>query len=339
MNRVKTTINRFFASKKREALLIGVIVLLSLAFALVNNAFLNPSNLAAILSNNAVYGIMAIGMMFVISTGNIDVSVGAQLAAISMLTAKLVSDGAVTNVFALMLISLASGLELGLMNGALVAYLKIPAIIVTLGTLNIMRGVMLLTLGSSWISGLPGWFTNAARFKPFGAELKITAYYWILACLLACFVLYKTVMGRRILAVGTNPEGARRIGFEPKISYVWAFAAMGLSSGLAAFLYTANVGIAQAVAGNGYEMTLIAAVVIGGTSFNGGKVSVLGTFLGVLLLGVIESGLVTAKVPVYWQEFVTGLVIIAAIVSAAVKTPSVRKACSKLVRGLGNEKN
>lgn len=329
-------LKRAFLAKKRELLLAGVIVVLALVFNSLNSAFLTPSNVASILSNNAVYGIMAIGMMFVISTGNIDVSVGAQLAAISMLIAKLVSRGTITNTATLLAISLLAGLLLGLLNGSLVAYLRIPAIIVTLGTLNIMRGIMLLALGSSWISGLPSWFTEAARVKPFGADLKITAYYWIFVCILAYFVLYKTVLGRRILAVGTNPEGARRIGFEPKTSYIWAFAAMGLASGFASFLYTANVGIAQAVAGTGYEMTLIAAVVIGGTSFNGGKVSVLGTFLGTLLLGVIESGLVIAKVPVYWQEFVTGLVIIAAIISSVASFSFSHSARSGLLRRIGN---
>ena len=128
-----------------------------------------------------------------------------------------------------------------------------------------------------------------------------------------------TVLGRKILAVGANPDGASRIGFRPASVYIFVFAAMGVTSGLGALFYTANVGIAQPVAGSGYEMTLIAAVVIGGTSFSGGKVSVLGTFLGVLLLSMIESGMVISKVPVYWQEMVKGAVIILAIVSAAVE--------------------
>ncbi len=333
MWQVVAMIRRMFVNRRREILLAVVIVVLSLIFGAVNSTFLSPSNLASIISNNAVYGIMAIGMMFVISTGNIDVSAGAQLALVSMLTAKLVSNGIFSSVPMLMICSLVTGLALGFINGSLVAYLKIPAIIVTLATLNIIRGGMLLTFSSSWISGLPDWFTETARFKPFGGELKITAYYWILACILAAVFLYKSVIGRRIIAVGANPEGARRIGFEPKTSYIWAFTIMGATSGLAAFLYTANVGIAQAVAGNGYEMSLIAAVVIGGTSFNGGKASILGTFLGVLLLGVIENGLVTARVPLYWQEFVTGVVIIAAIISSIIRTPIISGHSYKFIWG------
>lgn len=325
-------IKRILLSSRRELLLFLVIIALSLIFGTINSAFLSVANLAGIISNNAVYGIMAIGMMFVISTGNIDVSVGAQLALISMLAAKLVTNGSHSNAL-LLFCCLLTGIVLGLINGSLVAYLKIPAIIVTLATLNIIRGGMLLIFGSSWVSGLPDWFTEAARLKPFGGELKVTAYYWILICILAALLLYKSIIGRRIIAVGSNPEGARRIGFAPQTSYIWAFTIMGATSGLAAFLYTANVGIAQAVAGNGYEMTLIAAVVIGGTSFNGGKASIVGTFLGVLLLGIIENGLVTAHVPVYWQEFVTGVVIIAAIISSVIKTPVTSGHSSKFTWG------
>ena len=309
---------RLIRSRKREWILLLVIAAASAVFQSVNSAFLSASNIASVFSGYAVYGIMAVGMMLVISTGNIDVSVGAQLAVVSMIISSLVAEGRVTSVPAAVLLCLLLGIVLGLVNGVLVALLKLPAIIVTLGALNIMRGIMLLLLGSSWISGLPGWFTAIARTAPFGLRFKMTAYVWLGVSVLSYFVMYRMVFGRKVLAVGANPEGAARIGFRPASVYIGAFAAMGAASGLAALLYTANVGIAQPVAGSGYEMTLIAAVVIGGTSFTGGKISVLGTFLGVLLLSVIESGMVISKVPVYWQEMVKGAVIIVAILSAAV---------------------
>ena len=306
-------------ARRRELILLLVIVAVSAVFQGVNSAFLSSSNIASIFSGYAVYGIMAVGMMLVISTGNIDVSVGAQLAVVSMIVSSLVAEGQVSGVPAVVLLSLLLGTILGLVNGVLVALLKLPAIIVTLGTLNIMRGIMLLLLGSSWISGLPSWFTAIARTAPFGLRFKMTAYVWLGISALSYFVMYRVVLGRKVLAVGANPEGAARIGFRPASVYIFAFSAMGATSGLAALLYTANVGIAQPVAGSGYEMTLIAAVVIGGTSFAGGKISVLGTFLGVLLLSIIESGMVISKVPVYWQAMVKGAVIITAILSAAME--------------------
>lgn len=306
-------------NQKRNMILVLVIVIVGAVFQFVNSAFLRMTNIANIFSGYAVYGIMAVGMMLVISTGNIDVSVGAQLAVVSMVISTLVANGVVNHTPAAVAVCIVTGLLLGLVNGSLVALLKLPAIIVSLGTMNIMRGVMLLILGSSWISGLPSWFSAIARTMPFGMKFKTTAYIWVLICLIAYFVMNHTVLGRKVLAVGANPDGASRIGFSPTAVYVFAFAAMGVTSGLGALFYTANVGIAQPVAGTGYEMTLIAAVVIGGTSFSGGKVSVLGTFLGVLLLSMIESGMVISKVPVYWQEMVKGAVIILAIVSAAVE--------------------
>ena len=315
-------------AQKRDLILVLVVVAISLVFQSINKAFLRPSNIANIFSGYAVYGIMAVGMMLVISTGNIDVSVGAQLAVVSMVVASMASKGIINNAFVALIVSLACGLVLGLCNGMLVALLKLPAIIVTLGTVNIMRGVMLLLLGSSWISGLPAWFTAIARTMPLidiGVRFKMTAYIWLLVSILSYFLMHHLVLGRKVLAVGANPEGAARIGFKPSSVYVFTFAVMGLTSGLGALFYTANVGIAQPVAGNGYEMTLIAAVVIGGTSFSGGKVSVLGTFLGVLLLSIIESGMVISKVPVYWQELVKGAVIILAIVSAALEELSGKK--------------
>ncbi len=310
---------RLLRRRGREGIMALIIVAISLVFQGISGSFLRMSNIANIFSGYAVYGIMAIGMMLVIATGNIDVSVGAQLAVVSMVVSSLVVEGIITTWPVALLCGMVTGLVLGLVNGLLVAVLKLPAIIVTLGTLNIMRGIMLLILGSSWISGLPAWFTAIARTMPFGLRFKMTVYVWLGISLLAYLMMYHMVLGRRVLAVGANPEGAERIGFRASSAYLLAFGAMGLTSGLAAVFYTANVGIAQPVAGIGYEMTLIAAVVIGGTSFSGGRISVLGTFLGVLLLSIIESGLVISKVPVYWQELVKGAVIIIAILSLALQ--------------------
>lgn len=310
---------KFYRNKKREIILIFVIFAICLVFNSFNNVFLSWDNIASILSNYAVFGIMGIGMMIVISTGNIDVSVGAQLAVISMTISILISIEVITNPFMTIFISLGIGLVLGLINGILVAILKLPAIIVTLGTMNIMRGLILLLAGSQWVSGLPKWFTAIARTVPLNLELKITAYAWVLACVLAYFFIYHTVLGRRVVAAGSNPEASIRIGSNPATAYIIAFTFMGLTNGLGALFYTANIGMAQPVAGVGYEMVLIAAVVIGGTSFAGGDISILGTFLGVLLLGIIENGMIISKIPVYWQETIRGLVIITAIVSSAVQ--------------------
>ncbi|MBQ3575562.1 MAG: ABC transporter permease [Clostridia bacterium] len=329
---------RFLKDYLRSLILVAVIVIASLAFYFINPGFLRMSNIANIFSGYAVYGIMAVGMMMVICTGNIDVSVGAQLAVVSMVVASMAKNGTINNAFMAFVVCIACGLVLGLANGALVAFLKLPAIIVTLGTLNIMRGTMLLVYGSSWVNGLPAWFTAIARTMPLagiGLRFKMTVFVWLFIAVLSYLLMYHTVLGRKVLAVGANPDGASRIGFRPSTSYIFSFAIMGVTSGIGALFYTANVGMAQPVAGNGYEMTLIAAVVIGGTSFSGGKISVLGTFLGVLLLSIVESGMVICKVPVYWQELVKGAVIIIAILSAAMEGLGGKGARKRKLKGVG----
>lgn len=329
-NAIKLMIGR----KKNEAILLLVVVVVCLVFGAMKSVFLSWGNIASILSNNAVYGIMALGMMLVISTGNIDVSVGAQLAVISMVLSEMVLNGMVTNPFTAIVVSLLMGLTMGLVNGVLVAVIKLPAIIVTLGTLNIMRGALLLIVGSQWKSGLPGWFTDIARAMPVGIGLKITSFAWIFMCVITYLIIYHTVEGRRILAAGSNPEASMRIGLSPTRAYINAFGFMGICVGIGSLFFTANIGMAQPMAGAGYEMVLISAVVIGGTKFSGGRLSVLGTFLGVLLLGIIENGLVITKVPVYWQECIRGIVIIAAIVSSAIKLPPrVKRGSTELVGG------
>ncbi|NLE20511.1 MAG: ABC transporter permease [Clostridiales bacterium] len=318
---------------KRELLLIAVIAMLFVVFHLISGSFLSYVTLANVLSGYAIYGIMAIGMMLIISTGNIDVSVGAQLAVVSMSVSALVDGGVIDSVPAAVLFSAAIGAALGLANGLLVSALKLPAIIVTLGTMNIMRGILLLVAGSSWNTGLPMWFKSIARTVPFDLRLKMTVYIWLILCAAAYFHMYRTVSGRKILSVGANPEGARRIGYSPGASYVLTFVITGVTCGIGGLLYSSNVGMAQPIAGLGYEMTLIAAVVIGGTSFTGGKISILGTFLGVVLLSVIERGMVISKIPVYWQELVKGAVIIIAISLSALSAVAPGKGRGRRVSG------
>ncbi|MDR2049013.1 MAG: ABC transporter permease [Treponema sp.] len=316
---MKDTLLKTIKHKKQEIILVVVIILISLIFQSLNSVFLSWGNITSVFSNYAVYGIMSLGMMLVISTGNIDVSVGGVLALISMSISSLVLSERINNPVTAILISLAFGVVLGLINGLLVAKLKLPAIIVTLGTLNIMRGTLLLGIGSQWKSGLPAWFTAIARTIPFGIGFKITAYIWVLMCFLTWFFMHYTIWGRRIIAAGSNAEASVRIGFNPAVAYILAFSVMGFMIGLGSLFYTANIGIAQPLAGMGYEMILISAAVIGGTSFSGGHISILGTFLGVLLLGIVENGMIISKIPVYWQEMMRGIVIIAAIVFLTIK--------------------
>ena len=330
---------KLFREKARELILIAVIILIGFIITLITPAFFSQLNIINVLYSNAVFGIMAMGMMLIITTGNVDVSVGAQYAVSGMVVALVARATGGEQPLLAILAGMATGMVLGLMNGLIVAKLSIPAIVVTLGTLNIMRGTLNLITSGNWIDGLTGPFSKFANLrllKPvngLGAVQAITGgkgltlfalplavYIWILVMVITYVFLYRTGVGRDILAVGGNKEAARRIGLSQTKAYLLAFGYMGMLAGLASAIAASKIKIAQPSNGTGYEMKLIAACVIGGTEFTGGVASILGTLLGVLLLGIIDNGLVLTKVPAYWQELATGIIIILAVGSSAFRT-------------------
>jgi ribose/xylose/arabinose/galactoside ABC-type transport system permease subunit len=301
--------------KNRETMLLLSIIIIGAVISVTASEFLQFKNISNILANNAMYGIMAIGMTLIIVTGNIDVSVGALFAVIGMVAGTFVNFAdkiGITTPIVVFAVSIAAGMMLGFINGYLAAKIKLPAVIITLGTMSIMRGALLLVTKGAWVSTMPGWFTKIASVKLLG--LYIPAYIWLVTAVIIFLILRYTMLGRNILAVGGNPVGAARIGISQETVYIFVFTAFGAIIGVGGTIYIACLGSAQPVAGMGYEMTLIAAVIIGGNSFFGGKASVLGTCLGVILLGVINNAMVLMRIPVYWQSFVTGLIIIIAII-------------------------
>lgn len=304
--------------RKRETALLFTIIILS-SFIFINAPeFLQFKNIANIFVNNAMYGIMAIGMTLIMVTGNIDVSVGAQFAVLGMLAgtfANFADKIGLTTPIAVFAVSMVMGMVLGFINGALVVKIKLPAIIITLGTMSIMRGTLLLVTEGAWVAEMPSWFTRIAREKLWGIHLP--TYIWLSTAILVIIILRYTIIGREILALGGNPVGALRIGISQEKIYRLVFAVFGVTVGIGSTIYAAQLGSAQPVAGMGYEMTLIAAPIIGGNSFLGGKASIAGTCLGVLLLGIINNAMVLMRIPVYWQSFVTGLIIIIAIILAS----------------------
>lgn len=320
---------KLLKSKVRELILIAVIIVIGIVICQIQPNFISPLNITNVLYSNAVFGVMAMGMMMVITTGNIDVSIGAQYAVSGMVVALVAKATGGNYPLLAILAGMGTGLVLGLMNGLIVAKLKIPAIVVTLGTLNIMRGTLNLITSGNWIDGLSGAFSKFANLRPLKSihallgkkgpamlfNLPLAVYIWLIVMIITYVLLYRTRYGRDILAVGGNREAAKRMGLSSTKAYLLAFGYMGMLAGLAASIAASKIKIAQPSNGTGYEMKLIAACVIGGTEFSGGIASILGTFLGVLLLGVIDNGLVLTKVPTYWQELATGVIIILAVAS------------------------
>lgn len=296
--------------KKRETGIAAILLILFVFVSAQSPQFLTASNLINVLNNNVVLGIMALGMTVVIITGGIDVSVGSMLAAIAVIIGNFLFTP-FANALTVVVVALASGLLLGFINGFFVAKFRIPAIIVTLGTLSIYRGVNLEVTRGTWISGLPDWFLQFNRASLLGIPIPI--YVFVVAILVTYGLLNYTRIGRWIYAYGGDAESAQRIGIKPEKVHLFVYSYMGLMTGLAALMHSAQLGNIQPTAAVGFELLVIAAVVIGGTNILGGIGSVVGTVLGVLLLAFLQNGLVLAHISSFWQDVIIGAIIVAAV--------------------------
>lgn len=291
-----------------------VLVVLVLIFATQNPRFLSVRNVTNILTEVSIYGIMAVGMTYVILTGGVDLAVGSLLAFSSMCGAYLVR--AMGGDFMLawlvgMLASCGVGTFVGLLHGMTITRLRVPPFIVTLGGLTVWRG-MTLILGDG---GPIGDFNESYRWWGRGSVLGIPVpvLLLILVSLLGYVGAKYTRYGRQVYAVGGNVEAARLSGVDVRKILVSVYVLMGLLSGLSGFLLSARLGSAEAVAGISYELRVIAAVVIGGTSLFGGLGGVGGTIVGSVLLGVLLNGLVMMDVSAYYQQVIIGVIIVLAV--------------------------
>ncbi|HHV93455.1 MAG TPA: ABC transporter permease [Firmicutes bacterium] len=296
--------------RSKEAGILLIIIVLAAVITLKNPVFLTSENLLDLAKNNTVIGIVALGMLPVIITGGIDVSVGAMTAAVTIIIGKfMVNFGG--NLLLVFLLGCVSGALLGAFNGLLVSKLNLPPIVVTLGSMSIINGLMLYYTGGSWITNIPQWFIGFGRIKVVGIPIQI--FFLVLAAVLTYVVLKYTLMGRGIFAIGGNPVAAVRAGFHKERILLFLYSYLGFLVGLAAVVHTSIMRQVDPNAFTGFEMNVIAAVVLGGANVLGGEGSVFGTILGVTVLAVIQNGLILAWIPTYWQQIVVGIIILAAV--------------------------
>ena len=283
-------------------------------FALENSRFLSLRNISNILTEVSIYGIIAVGMTFVILTGGVDLAVGSLLAFAGMLgayVAQALAAGPGLSWLVALATAVAAGSLIGYAQGKAVTFFNIPSFIVTLGGMTIWRGAVLILNDGSAISGFDAhyrwWGTGSLR----GIPVPILLFALIAAI---GFVTQRyTRYGRYIYAVGGNAEAARLNGLDVPALITSVYLIVGSLAGLSGFLLSARLGSAEAVGGIGYELRVIASVVIGGTSLSGGRGGVGGTIIGALLIGVLTNGLVIMHVSSYWQQVVIGLIIVAAV--------------------------
>ncbi len=298
-------VKKIFSAYSLYILLLVLIIVVSV----LNTNFLSAQNIKNIFQQVSINGILAVGMTFVIITGGIDLSVGSLLGFSGVIAASLVSGGG--NPLLAVLAGIAAGLVFGVVNGVLVSYAKIVPFIVTLGMLSIARGFTNVYTHGSPIIKLNKAFTALGQSSFLGIGLPV----WIFVCMLLVgyVLLHTTKLGRYTLAVGGNESAAKTSGINTAKIKMFAYTFTGFCCGLAGILMTAKTNAGAPNAGTGYELDAIAAAIIGGTSPSGGKGSIFGTLLGVLIFGIIQNALDILNVSSYIQQVIKGLIIIGAV--------------------------
>lgn len=293
--------------KGQELGLIAVVVVMSILFSLANPNFMTPDNFRNILIAVAVVGIMSIGQCFVIISKEIDLSVGSVMGLSGLCGAYAMSAG--LHPVLGIVVALVVGSLAGLVNGFFVVFGRVSSFIVTLGMLSVARGLTYVLSG-----GLPILVDPRVMFIGQGEFLNVPVQVLILFGLVIVgqFVLKRSVLGQRVVAVGDNDEAARLSGIPLDSTRLAVFVFSGLAAGIAGVVYTAQVSVAEAQAGTGLELDVIAAVVIGGASLSGGRGSIIGAMLGAYLLGALRNAFILLALSPFLQQMSVGLVIVLA---------------------------
>lgn len=299
-------------------LYIGAVLIL-IAFTLIckfnGKDFLTPSNIQNIISQSAVIAIIAIGASLVILTGGIDLSVGSIVGFVGIFGGVLIKAG--VPLFVAVLLCIVFGAIIGAFTGVIVSVGKVPAFIVTLGTMQIIRGATKVLTSGKPVAGFPEGLSKITNAELFGIPVLIL-YVFIFYAIMV-FTVKKTKFGRRVYAVGGNSHAARLSGVKTNRIETLTYMLAGIFSAIGGILLLSRLSYADPNAGSGYEMEAIAAVVIGGIALSGGKGKLANTLVGALILGMLKCGLQILNVPVYYQTIIIGIVIIIAVYMDKVK--------------------
>lgn len=301
--------NRFWAKYKRELVVALATLAMGAVFTVMNPMFLTWRNFLTILQQMVLNGILAVGMMFAIITGGIDLSIGCTFAITGISVAYCCVSG--VNPYLAIVLGIVIGVLLGAFNGILINKLKLQPFIATLGTQSLYRGIAYVVTGGRPITGVPDNFRNIFNGKML-FDIRYYIIVMIVLFIVAYLVLAKTRTGAYLYAVGGNEEAAKLSGVNVvKTKYI-AYIICSVCASIAGLVMLASLGSAEPTAGSGYETNAIAAAAIGGTRMAGGKGTPLGTFFGALLLAVLKVGMVVINVDSFWQFIFTGLIIIVA---------------------------
>jgi ribose/xylose/arabinose/galactoside ABC-type transport system permease subunit len=288
----------------------SVLLLMCLIFSLLSSRFFTLSNFQNLMRNTAPLAIAGCGMTAIMIARGIDLSVGSVLAASTVLAATLAVAG--LPLYLAFAIALVFGTFVGFINGAIIAKMRVSAIIVTLGMLNIARGIAYLITPSAILVGLPPNWSDVGTGKLWVFPLPIVIALGVVV--LFIWLTTYSKFGKRIYAIGGNEDAARLSGINVERTLVILYMLCGLTAALAGLVLSSRVGSGDPNIGVGFELQVIAAVIIGGTSLSGGEGRILGTAIGALIIGVLSNGLNLAGVEPFWQYVAQGLVLIAAVI-------------------------
>ena len=277
--------------------------------------FLTRRNISNVLNQVSINAVIAFGMTLVILTKGIDLSVGSVVAATGVFLSILFVDAKIP-LWLCYLLTMLAGASAGLFNGALVSFLKLPAFIATLGSLTIFRGLAFLMVDGR------AKFISDKSFRVVGngfLDLHFFPVPWSVLIMLAIFVIFQfmmstTTFGKQVYFLGGNEEAAKLVGIKPRYLRMAIFGIMGLMTGIGAIMVASRLGSGSPNIGTGYEMDAIAAVVVGGTSFQGGKGTIIGTLLGAITIGLIANGMNLMGISPYFQYLAKGVIILLAVI-------------------------
>ena len=311
----KRNINEFMSKYMLALILVFLIIIISLA----NKSFLTTNNILNILRTMSMKGIIAFGMTFVIIAGEIDLSIGSTIGLsgvlVGVIAGKLAESGQMSlevatfvGIFAALLV----GLTIGIFNGLLLTRFKMPSFIITLGMMKLVYGIAAVLAKGFPVTSLGSWYTELGAGNIFGV-VPIPAIFLLVIFIISYILLKYTGFGRNVYAVGGNAEAARLSGINVKMTRIFIMIIVQLCSVIAGVLVSSQVMSGSFSFGQGWEMTVISAVIIGGASLSGGKGKITGTLIGLAFLGVIQNAMTLIGVDNYIQYIVEGALVLIAV--------------------------
>lgn len=330
---------RLSPDRVKELILLGIIVGSVIVFGSFVDGYLSGRFFNRVTTSVVIVAILAAAQALVIFSRNIDLSVGSTVGVSAYLTADFLTTSTWATPVVAMIIAMAVGAVLGSLNGLLVAYGRVPAIIVTLGTLAIFRTLISLYSGGANVlaADLPDWvldFNNLSVLSIAGFDLRLVFLIAVAVVVILQWALRRLRMGRRLYAIGSNPDAARQAGLAAPRLIMFSFVGAGALAGLAGFMFMARAGTISATAGSGLELESVAAAVVGGVSIFGGSGTMFGAFFGASLIDTLELSLVRVpEVSEFWRDAALGILILLAVILDATLQRRFTRRLTREVRG------